>query len=297
MLPSLETNLPTLPAPVMMPVSQAMESGALRQAFEWFSDTAASLERSYAQLQAEVARLNKELQGKQDELEQEREAVRKANALAQVSAVLAHEIRNPLASMELFTDLLLDCGLLQGEPLLWLNQLQAGLRTLTATVNNVLQLHSGGSVSLLPLCANDVLDSAAQFLAPIARQRNVEMVVEGSSDGARLKADRHRLHQVLLNLAMNAFRAMPDGGTLTLAAGSVCQVGCKAIELRVEDTGTGIPAENFSRIFEAGFTTRPDGVGLGLAVCKKIVEEHGGSIRVESTCNEGSAFILRFPAL
>jgi signal transduction histidine kinase len=297
MLPSIETNLPTLPIPFVTPAFRGAESESLSRAFEWFGDAAASLERSYAQLQDEVAKLRDELARKDDELDHERESARQAKALAEVSAVLAHEIRNPLAGMELFTDLLLECGGLEEEPHMWADQLQAGLRTLTATVNNILQMHAADSSSFAPILFGNVLDATVQFLSPIAEQAGIDVLFEDWSEDTRVEGDPHRLQQVFLNIAMNAFRAMPSGGTLRLMARCIWERRKKFVEVRAQDTGTGIAPQHLSNIFDPGFTTRPGSVGLGLAVCRKIVNQHRGTVRVESSTSEGTTFVLTFPAL
>jgi signal transduction histidine kinase len=267
----------------------------LSRAFDWFSEAASSLERSYSQLQKEVCKLREELAIKQDELDQERESAQQARALAEVSAVLAHEIRNPLAGMELFTDLLQECGHLAEEPQSWVSQIQAGLRTLTATVNNVLQMHASNEVAFAPLHIGNVLDASVQFLSPIAEQTEIDILFEDWTQDALINGDPHRIQQIVLNLAMNAFRAMPSGGTLRITAQLLWNRGEKLVEIRVQDTGTGIAPHHLGRIFDAGFTTRPGSIGLGLAVCHKIVEEHNGTIRVDSSTGEGTLFILTFP--
>lgn len=297
MLPSVETTLPTLPVPLIQPGVVGADPESLSRAFDWFSEAAASLERSYSDLQNEVGRLREELVRKQGELDQERESVRQARAMAEVSAVLAHEIRNPLAGMELFTDLLLECGSLGDEPRNWASQLQAGLRTLTATVNNVLQMHAPDTTAFAPLHIGNVLDASVQFLSPIAEQTGIDILFEDWTQNARIEGDPHRLQQVFLNLAMNAFRAMPSGGALRITAQLLWNRGEKLVEIRAQDTGTGIAPQNLLKIFEPGFTTRTGSVGLGLAVCRKIVEQHGGNIRVDSSTGEGTTFVLTFPCL
>ena len=131
-----------------------------------------------------------------------------------MSALLAHEIRNPLGSLELFAGLLAEANL-EGESRRWIEHVQAGLRTLSATVNNVLHLHNTPQPELAPCDAGQLLDWAYDFLLPLAEagaRRDAESI--NGLDGVTIHADRHRLEQVLLNLALNAFRLMPGGGWL-----------------------------------------------------------------------------------
>ncbi|MBI3476747.1 MAG: ATP-binding protein [Acidobacteria bacterium] len=110
--------------------------------------------------------------------------------------------------------------------------------------------------------------------------------------GVTVRADRHRLEQVLLNLALNAFRFMPGGGWLGFRG---ADLGAKGAEIEVRDTGPGIPESDLQRIFQAGFSTRPGSCGLGLAVCHQILEQHGGTIAAESRAGEGTTFRLNLP--
>jgi two-component system sensor histidine kinase FlrB len=224
-------------------------------------------------------------------LERDREHLRRQQALVEMSALLAHEIRNPLGSLELFAGLLAEANL-EGESRRWIEHVQAGLRTLSATVNNVLHLHNTPQPELAEIDAGQLLDWAYDFLLPLAKQAGVEMQIINGLSGVVIAADRHRLEQVVLNLALNAFRFMPGGGWLSIRGRDL---GGEAAEILVRDTGTGIGREDLPRIFEAGFSTRPGSSGLGLAVCRRILEQHGGSIEVESRAGHGATFRLRLP--
>lgn len=224
-------------------------------------------------------------------LERDRENLRRQQALVEMSALLAHEIRNPLGSLELFAGLLAEANL-EGESQRWIEHVQAGLRTLSATVNNVLHLHNTPQPECSPIDAGQVLDWAYEFLLPLARQARVSLQTLNGLRGVSIYADRHRLEQVLLNLSLNAFRFMPGGGWLSIRG---VDLGANGIEITVRDTGPGIAPDDLPRIFEAGFSTRPGSSGLGLAVCQRILEQHGGTIGVESHPGEGATFRLRLP--
>ena len=274
---------------------------SLAEAFAVFSTAAASLENSYKQLQTEVARLRRELEetnrdlasslSENQRLQREHEMLRRRQALAELSATLAHELRNPLGSLELFAGLLAESEL-DSEKRNWVEHLQAGLRTLAATVNNVLQFHSQPPPGLAPTDLGQLLRSLAQFLRPLAQRAKVHLEVV-PPDGAVVAADRHRLEQVLLNLALNSFQFMPSGGVLRIVGRA--NAGERRILIDVADTGPGIVLENLCRIFEPGFTTRAGSPGLGLAVCKTIMEQHGGSIQASSRPGRGATFTLEFP--
>jgi len=223
-------------------------------------------------------------------IESERESLRRRQALVEMSGLLAHEIRNPLGSLELFAGLLAEADLPE-ENRRWVEHVQAGLRTLSATVNNVLHLHNSPEVECAEMDFGELLDWAYDFILPLAKQAGVQLQVFNGLRGIRFGADRHRLEQVLLNLALNAFRFTPAGGWVGICG----EAGPEQVEISILDTGAGIAAADLPRIFESGFSTRPGSSGLGLAVCKKIIEQHEGRILAESREGEGTTFRLQLP--
>ena len=227
-------------------------------------------------------------------LEREHDELSRRQALAEMSALLAHEIRNPLGSLELFAGLLAESDL-EDEERNWVGHLQAGLRTLAATVNNVLHFHSQPSPGLAPTDLGRWLRSTHDFLRPLAQRARVRMELRQELDGVLVAADRHRLEQVLLNLALNAFRFMPGGGVLKIRGELSSSGGDPRAAVEISDTGPGIAAEDQKRIFHPGFTTCTGSPGLGLAVCKTIMEQHGGAISVDSRAGLGTTFRLEFP--
>ena len=166
---------------------------------------------------------------------------------------------------------------------------------MAATVNNVLHLHDAPLTVAGGTNLGELLRWAHGFLLPVARQARIQLEVIHQLDGVVVAADRHRLEQVLLNLALNAVRFMPGGGWLSLRGRVRNAQGGEFVELSVIDTGPGIEQENLGRIFEAGFSTRPGSPGLGLAVARKIVEGHGGTLTVESRPGHGARFHIRIP--
>jgi len=220
--------------------------------------------------------------------------MRREQALAEMSAVLAHEIRNPLGSLELFAGLLAESALSE-ESRQWVEQVQAGLRTLSATVNNVLHFHSLPDPERAPLDLGELLDWVRSFFAPLARQTRVELSLDNRLRGVLFPADRHRLEQVLQNLVLNAVRVMPGGGWIRLAGHKNKNEDELSAAIVVADTGPGIQPEHLAKIFDPGFSTRAGSPGLGLSVCRKIVEQHGGTITAASSPGRGAAFTVIFP--
>jgi signal transduction histidine kinase len=111
-----------------------------------------------------------------------------------------------------------------------------------------------------------------------------------------LHADPHRLQQVFLNLALNAFRAMAPGGWLEVNVAWAIPVDGPQVQIEFEDQGIGISEEHIGNVFDPGFTTHSGSPGLGLSVCKKVIEQHGGRIQLHSAPRLGSTFTLTLPA-
>jgi signal transduction histidine kinase len=222
----------------------------------------------------------------------EREESRRAHALAEIAAVLAHEIRNPLGSMELFTNVLGEATRQMPEAHQWVLHLQSGLRSLGATVNNVLQFHGRPCDQLLPVRLDRALAHTVEFLGPLARTQGHTIHLENSVGEVTVKADVHVLQQVFLNLALNGFRAMARGGRLAVRLQWARAIDLGLLRIDFEDSGCGIEPASIEKIFEPGFTTKAGSPGLGLSVCKKVIEHHGGRIVVDSRLQQGSTFTI-----
>jgi two-component system sensor histidine kinase FlrB len=225
-------------------------------------------------------------------LEEEREHARRLQALAESSALLAHEVRNPLASMELFASLLVHAAPAgNNESRKWAKHIQAGLRMIAATVNNVLTLRNPGPLQLRAVNLPELLECTIQLLEPVAQQCGMRIDFDPYAKCVNIPGDPSRLQQVFFNLAVNAFRAMQPGGVLTVSVGPGTE---DAAQVEFRDQGCGIAAEDLERIFEPGFTRGGGGAGFGLAVCRKIMDQHGGTLRVASRLGEGTTILLNF---
>ncbi|MFZ3266979.1 MAG: ATP-binding protein [Terriglobales bacterium] len=233
----------------------------------------------------------------QKQADEQREASRHMVALAEMATLLAHEIRNPLGSLELFASLLATDAGLTDDSKKWVQHLQAGVRSLAATVNNVLRFHTPGSAALVVAMLRDILVNGVEFVRPLAEQAGVDLVFDETLGETEIMCDPGGLQQVLLNLAHNALRHTPAGGTLRVCASIDSRANGRFAVIEVSDTGSGIGPKDLPRIFEAGFSTNRQSTGLGLAVCARIMAQHSGAITATSRLGEGSTFHLELPTL
>lgn len=233
----------------------------------------------------------------QKQADEQREASRQMVALAEISTLLAHEIRNPLGSLELFASLLAtDAGLTE-QSRKWTHHLQAGVRSLAATVNNVLRFHTPGTPKLVATKLLDLLVNSVDFIRPLAKQAGITIVLEQTLEQIEVMADSGALQQLFLNLARNAFRHTPAGGSVSVRARVESHMDTQVAIVEFSDTGSGISPEDLAHIFEAGFTTNRQSTGLGLAVCERIMAQHHGTITATSKLGEGSTFRMELPIL
>jgi two-component system sensor histidine kinase FlrB len=226
--------------------------------------------------------------------ERERENARNAMALAEVSSILAHEIRNPLACMELFAGLIAED---RGNDAPWVSPLRAGIRQLSGTVNNVLNMHCGGNLHLGPIDLVDTMQSGVEFVRPIADQAGVDLFFRGADDKLMVLGNENLLRQIILNLVCNAIRHTAPGGKIEVSMSELSLLGNTSALVEITDTGCGMEPQILDRIFEPGFSGTGDTPGLGLAVCKRLMVSHNGEIRVSSQVNQGTTFRLEFPTL
>jgi two-component system sensor histidine kinase AtoS len=145
-----------------------------------------------------------------------------------------------------------------------------------------------------PVDLNAVIRETVELLRAQAEAQDVRIDADLGADLPAVAGSAAALQQVSLNLATNALQAMPTGGVLHLQTRAAANP--RRVELLVADTGPGVPPEARARLFEPFFTTRPDGTGLGLALCREIVRQHGGDLALEDGDAPGAAFRVRLPA-
>jgi two-component system sensor histidine kinase FlrB len=281
------------------------ELRGLAHAFASFSDATRRLEGEYAALGAHVDRLTVELEEKNRRLvaslEREREleaaALRQSRlaAMGETAAMLAHEVRNPLGAMQLFTGLLVEDLRDRPEALRLARQVAGGIADLNHLVTNLLEFtrtrraaEVEGALVDCPATADAALDYARHLI-----DANGIVVERAFASGdCTARGDAALLRPALLNLVRNAVQAMPTGGTLTIAV----RRERAAVAVTVADTGHGVPPDVREAIFTPFFTTRSKGTGLGLTVVRELVSALGGEVRVSTARGGGAAFTVRLAA-
>ncbi len=217
-------------------------------------------------------------------------------ALGELSASIAHEVRNPLGvifnSMGSLRRILRPVG----DAALLFGIVEEEADRLNRMVGDLLDYSRPIQLSLQPVQLRALIDEAiASARQQVGKPADaIEAAVHVGRDVATIRADARLLRQALVNLFLNAVQAMPRGGRLTVDARRGDLKGFPAADLAIADTGPGIPAEARSRIWQPFFTTKATGTGLGLAVVKRIIDGHGGSI-VLSRADAGAEFRLYLP--
>ncbi len=226
--------------------------------------------------------------------EQERETTRRATVLAEISMILAHEIRNPLASMELFAGLIEQDA---GASSQWISHLRAGIRSLSGTVNNVLSLNGESKARLAPVNLAQCVREGVEFVQPIAEEAGLTVSFAAAEDTPSVDGNEEAIRQIVLNIVRNAIRHTGAGGRVGVLTGLSVHNNQAFATVEISDTGCGIAESILNQIFDAGFSARGETPGLGLAVCQRLMTQHGGTIHVSSCVDEGTTFLLEFPAI
>ncbi len=229
-------------------------------------------------------------------LADQREMLTQRALLGEVTAIFAHEVRNPINNISTGIQVIAS-RLGKDHPQHGaLGRIREQCDRLNQLLSDVLFFARPLELRIEPLDLAAMIERLLDRWAPRFHQAGIECHTEFDPHTPLAMADARTLEQVVLNLITNALQAMGEGGTLSLTLSPIESSQGKMVELKVADTGPGIPKEVIGRIFDPFFTTKKEGTGLGLAISRRIMVAHKGSIDVESYPDAGTVFTLRVPA-
>ncbi len=248
---------------------------------------------------AEVERLNAEVTGTLTRLQAAQQELVVAERMATVgrlSLKVAHEVRNPIAAIELNAEMLGDIvGEHQGPEMDEATNLLAAIREQVTALDALTEEYLAFARFPRPQfeedSVNEMVAAVAEFVRPLATRQGISVRLETDPAVPPMAIDRSLLRQAVLNLVKNGLEALSQGGVLTATTRCLDDT----VEISVSDTGPGIPLEVGQRLFEQFFTTKPQGTGLGLSISRQIVEEHGGRIGWSSVIGAGTTFTISLP--
>lgn len=222
----------------------------------------------------------------------------KHDLLARLLGRLAHEIRNPLSSLDIHVQLLEeDLAALAPETRKPLNPrleiIHGELHRLESIVERFLRLAGPSALDLEPVKIPKIVAHVCDLLRAEASTRQIEITSQIENNLPSVTADSVRLTQALMNLVINAVQAVEKNGRVQVSAAK--SATGDALVLRVQDSGPGIPANKLEEIFDPYFTTKPEGIGLGLWIARQIAVAHGGTLRTENAPAGGAIFTLLLP--
>jgi signal transduction histidine kinase len=229
------------------------------------------------------------------------ECVRQLDRLAStgtLSAGLAHEIRNALVAGKTFIDLLLE----KNRDAELADIVRREIAKIDAIVSQMLKFANPGRAARALVHLHDLLEHSVRLVQPQFTGKDVTLRRSFAADCDLIQGDDYQLEQAFVNLFLNALEATAPSGSITIATQLIAghsrkpklRSAHRQLRVIVQDNGTGIPPETMQHIFEPFFTTKPNGTGLGLAITQRIIQEHRGTITVESEPNKGSTFSITF---
>jgi signal transduction histidine kinase len=216
--------------------------------------------------------------------------------IARLAGALAHEIKNPLSTIRLNMDLLAEDledvqSPAQRRAVRRVEVMKRECQRLQDLLDEFLNFAKVRRLNLRPTDLNAVIEEILDFFAPEAASAGVEVVRYLDADLPRVLLDSESFRSALINLLLNAKQAMPDGGQIVVRTTSVADT----VILHLIDTGIGIDDHTAAHMFEAFYSTKPGGSGLGLPITAKIIEAHGGRMHVQSEVGHGTQFTIELP--
>jgi PAS domain S-box-containing protein len=213
-------------------------------------------------------------------------------AVGEMAAHVAHEVRNPLAGIRAACEVLFTKDESAGDTKEIGREVLHQIDRLDQTVSELLQFAAPRAIEAVQTDLNGLIDRVISIFREHPASREVLLERRFQDDLPSIEIDPRQFEQVLYNLLLNAAQAMAQQGSVVVAT----RLGSDGIEIRVRDTGPGLPPGVNEKLFQPFFTTRREGTGLGLAVARKIVVAHGGTIEAANSQAGGAEFLIRLPA-
>jgi signal transduction histidine kinase len=263
-----------------------------------YQNTAEQLEKTLQKIREQSVRI--------EEMEDQLRQADRLAVVGELSASLAHEVRNPLGSIRGIVDILKDELPPNKETANFLNIMVQETERLNEVVENYLRFAGQKSSQVISFDIREIIKNTELLLANRARKNQITIKTRLPEKELPLTGVPGQLQQVLMNLALNSIQAMPDGGEITIGvqqletnsqSGEETSDSKKTNEIRISisDNGKGISEPDIEKIFKPFYTTRQDGTGLGLAIVKRIIDQNNWQIEVESEINKGSIFSIYIP--
>ncbi len=227
---------------------------------------------------------------RQQETQLQLERSQKLSLVGQVAAGVAHELKNPLASIKGAVEIISDENTTENERSEFSEILFREIKRMDGTVTEFLEFARPKPTRMERLDLSQLVQSSLRQLEAQAAKESITIAEELES-GEVIEGDREKLHQLILNIVLNGIQASRAGGTIKVAL----RGHAHDVELTFHDNGQGISAADLDRIFEPFYTTRASGSGLGLAIVKSIIDAHGGTIAIKSEVDAGTTVLVQLP--
>ncbi|MBM7856151.1 signal transduction histidine kinase [Desulfohalotomaculum tongense] len=214
-------------------------------------------------------------------------------SLGRLATGVAHELRNPIGIIKTLVELMKDeYSQLSGIDE-YTSAIDEQINRQNMVIQELLDFGRPDNFTMKECSINDSLKGVLSFSSAMLRKQKIKVELDLQENLPKIPADTEKLKQVFVNLIINAAEAMPGGGQLKISTG----LSNDSIIIKFIDTGTGIPPEEISRIFDPFYTTKSNGTGLGLSICYQTIQLHNGSIEVKSTPGRGTAFNIKLPLM
>ncbi|MDI6782682.1 MAG: ATP-binding protein [bacterium] len=221
----------------------------------------------------------------------ELQAADKLKTLGELASGIVHEIRNPLGAMKTAGEIIVNKSAPADVRYEFGKLVVTEVDRLNGIIDAFLRYARPAPPSIQLANFNQIINSTLLLIDKIAKQQQIEIVTRYPNNIPEIPVDSEQMKQVFLNLLMNAVQAMPNGGQLEI----ITELTNNQWRIYITDTGIGIRAADLEKIFEPFYTTKEGGVGLGLSIAKRIVEEHRGSLQIQSQPGQGTKITIALP--